>query len=195
MTDAPAQSHLRLRCSTCVLPDGLATAQVSDRLRRSDPPPHAHARTPPHHCAYAPRHIVHCTPLAHAADRWRSVCTITDAPAQSRLKLRRSHVHYVPSLARTLRSPCHAPVCATVRAPWKLTFTLRLSRTVVVLFARGWRTSYANIPIAYAAHRWSLMCIRWRRGGCSSCGWLGATCATCTVCATWAILTKNVKSI
>jgi hypothetical protein len=117
MTDAPAQSHLRLRCSTCVLPDGLATAQVSDRLRRSDPPPHAHARTPPHHCAYAPRHIVHCTPLAHAADRWRSVCTITDAPAQSRLKLRRSHVHYVPSLARTLRSPCHAPVCATVRAP------------------------------------------------------------------------------
>ena len=128
MTDAPAQSHLRLRCSTCVLPDGLATAQVSDRLRRSDPPPHAHARTPPHHCAYAPRHIVHCTPLAHAADRWRSVCTITDAPAQSRLQLRAARKYTPfpvsrPSLrhsARALKIDFHlAPLahgCCTFRA-------------------------------------------------------------------------------
>ena len=84
--------------------DGTSVRQTS---LFQPPPPHAHAHTPPHHCAYAPRHIVHCTPLAHAADRWRSVCTITDAPAQSRLKLRRSHVHPVPRV-----TPQSAPQCA-----------------------------------------------------------------------------------
>ena len=56
--------------------------------------------------------------------------------------------------------PCHTtPVCATVRMPRKLTFTLRLSRTVDKLLARGWYTSCARSLITYATYRWILVCI------------------------------------
>ena len=216
-------------CSTAQYP------RQTPPFPRSPPPTTtitSHDHSPPHHCAYPSRPIVHCTPLAHAADRWRSVCTMTDAPAQSHLRLRHSHVrtptsvwrrrsgsdfavpthphthtptpppHHCayntktcyslhasrahrrtmeisvhddgragtkspPPLARTSRSPCHAPVWATVRTPQKLSITLRLSRTVDVPFALGWHT---NSPIAYVSHPWSPMCIRRWRGGCSLCG-------------------------
>ena len=107
---------------------GLATAQCPTDFAVQLPPPHAHAHTPPHHCAYAPSPGVHCTPLAHAADRWRSVCTITDAPAQSRLQLRAARKYTPfpvsrPSLrdsARALKIDFHlAPLahgCYTFRA-------------------------------------------------------------------------------
>jgi hypothetical protein len=97
------------------------------------PPPHDHS--PPHHCAYPSRPAVHCTPLAHAADRWRSVCTITDAPAQSRLQLRAARKYTPfpvsrPSLrhsARALKIDFHlAPLahgCCTFRA--RLAYLLR----------------------------------------------------------------------
>ena len=93
MTDAPAQSHLGFRRSHVPTPTSAwRRRSVRQTSLFQPPPPHAHAHTPPHHCAYAPRPVVHCTPLAHAADRWRSVCTMTDAPAQSHLGFRRSHV-------------------------------------------------------------------------------------------------------
>ena len=129
MTDALAQSHLGLRRTHVRTPTSAwRRRSVRQTSPFQPPPPHAHAHTPPHHCAYAPRPVVHCTPLAHAADRWRSVCTITDAPAQSRLQLRAARKYTPfpvsrPSLrhsARALKIDFHlAPLahgCYTFRA-------------------------------------------------------------------------------
>ena len=116
MTDALAQSHLGLRRTHVRTPTSAwRRRSVRQTSLFQPPPPHAHAHTPPHHCAYAPRPVVHCTPLAHAADRWRSVCTMTDAPAQGRLWLRRSHVHPVPRV-----TPQSAPLCARLKIDFHL---------------------------------------------------------------------------
>ena len=136
MTDALAQSHLGLRRTHVRTPTSAwRRRSVRQTSPFQPPPPHAHAHTPPHDCAYAPRPIVYCTPLAHAADRWRSVCTITDAPAQSRLQLRAARKYTPfpvsrPSLrhsARALKIDFHlAPLahgCCTFRA--RLAYLLR----------------------------------------------------------------------
>ena len=94
-------------CRRFILFDKIWTVEIKARE------PHDHS--PPHHCAYLSRPAVHCTPLAHAADRWRSVCTMTDAPAQSRLWLRRSHVHPVPRV-----TPQSAPLCSRLKIDFHL---------------------------------------------------------------------------
>jgi hypothetical protein len=147
MTDAPAQSHLRLRHSHVRTP-----TSVWRRRSASDfaVPTHPHTHTPtppPHHCAYNTK-TCYSLHASRAHRRTMEISVHDDGRAGTKSP---------PPLARTSRSPCHAPVWATVRTPQKLSFTLRLSRTVDVPFALGWHT---NSPIAYASHPWSRMCIR-----------------------------------